>query len=134
MSKSIFDIIGESTPVPASLAQEIGLIRAAIAGRIFFYQQLKDGVCHASVKTLAEKLGLSTGAVSSNLTWLREHNYIKIIGEHKKGNRVNKYVVSEAFFSCVEKEHSADEKEHSLNESEHSADERNIQQMNGEED
>ena len=124
---TILDILGTSTPVSESLAERLGYVRAAIACRIFFYQNLSNGLCNASIATLAKKLGMSTGAVSSNLTWLRENGYVVSVGEHKSGNEVNKYRVGAKFYQDLNSEHSS-------NEIEHSADESNIQQMNGKEE
>jgi len=122
---TIIDILGNSTPVSETLAQKWGYVKAAIACKVFFYQQLKNGVCSARVSTIAKKLGMSAGTVSGNLRWLRENGYIEVIGEHKSGNVTNKYRVTKLFFDALE---------HSADECYHSADESNIQQMNGEEE
>jgi len=122
---SIMSILGTSTPVSEILAEKLGYVKAAIACKVFFYEQLKEGVCSASVGTIAKKLGMSAGTVSSNLAWLRKNGYIIVIGEHKSGNVTNKYKVTKKFYDGVE---------HSADESEHSADESNIQQMNGKEE
>jgi len=105
---TVLQILGTSTPVSEVIANKIGLIRAAIACRVFFYQQLKDGVCSASVATLASKLGLSTGAVSTNLKWLISNGWIQYARPHTKGNVTNHYKVTTKFFKALE-EHSPNE-------------------------
>lgn len=122
---TVLDILGNSTPVSDVLANKIGFIRAGIACRIFFYQQLKQRVCSASIATLAKKLGMSTGAVSTNIKWLRDNEYIEVVGEHKSGNVTNKYIVTKKFYDALE---------HSECESEHSECESNIQNVNGKEE
>lgn len=124
---TFFDILGTSTPVSEVLAEKLGYVRAAIACRVFFYQQLESGLCSASVATLAKKLGMASGTVSNNLKWLRENGFIEVIGEHKSGNVTNRYRVGKKFHDALSAEHSADEREHSPNES-------NIQEVNGKEE
>ncbi len=103
MSKTILEILGTSTPVSEAIADEIGLVKASIACRVFFYQQLKNGVCSASVNTLAKKLGLSSGAVSGNLKWLIKNEWIVYARPHTKGNATNHYKVSQKFYNTLER-------------------------------
>lgn len=124
---TFLEILGTSTPVSEKLAEKLGYVKAAIACRVFFYQQLEQGVCSASVGTIAKKLGMAVGTVSSNLKWLRENDYVIVIGEHKSGNATNKYKVGSKFYEVVNGQHSGDE-------SEHSGDECNFQEMNGKEE
>jgi len=100
---TILSILGTSTPVSEVLAEELGLVKAAIACRIFFYQQLKRGVCDASLSTLSQKLGISIGCVSTNIKWLIDNGYIEEIGEHHKGNVTNSYRVTGLFFDTLER-------------------------------
>lgn len=124
MGDSIISILGTSTPVSEVLAEKLGYVKAAIACRVFFYQQLERGVCDACIKTLAKKLGMSTGTISTNLKWLLDNEYIEEIGEHKKGNVRNSYKVTNKFYSAVQ--HSFPER--SIDQ--RSGDERNVQEMN----
>lgn len=124
---TILEILGTSTPVSEELAEELGLVKAAIVCRVFFYQNLSNGLCSASISTIAKKVGLSVGAVSSNLDWLMKNDYVVSVGEHKSGNTVNKYRVGPKFYQSLNKEHSRDESNiHLMND--------NIHEMNGKED
>ena len=132
---TILDILGTSTPVSEVLAEKIGYIRAAIACRIFFYEQLKNGLCSASIGTLAKKLGMSGGAVSSNLEWLRDNNYVVVIGTYRKGNTPNQYKAGSAFYNALER--SSNESQNvqlSSNESQLSSNESNFHLMKGKEE
>jgi predicted transcriptional regulator len=116
---TVLDILGTSTPVSEVVAQKLGLVRAAIVCRVFFYQRLKDGVCRASVATFAKSLGLSVGAISSNLTWLLENGWIENTEPLVKGKRPNHYKVTKKFLKLV-----------APSDSQRSANERNVQQVN----
>lgn len=129
---TILEVLGTSTPVSEVLAEKLGYVKAAIACRVFFYQQLDDGVCRASTKTLATKLGMSQGAISNNLKWLVDNDYIRELGEHRRGNVSNQYVVTDKFYAAL-KQPTSEEIERSLDErltGQRSADERNVHQMN----
>ncbi len=121
---TVLDILGTSTPVSEHVAEELGLVKAALVCRIFFYQQLKDGVCSASTKTLATKLGLSCGAVSTNLKWLLENDWICNVKPLVKGNSTNHYKVTDKFYEFVSR--SGDERQ----DISRSGDERHVQEMN----
>lgn len=125
MSQTILSILGTSTPISEQIAKELGLIKAAIVCRVFFYQQLKDGVCRASNKSFQDSLGLSAGAVSSNLKWLLEDGWIINVKPLVKGNRPNHYKVTQKFYGLLER---------SPDESQRSPDESDIHQMNGKEE
>lgn len=122
MGTSILDILGASTPVSEVLARKWGYVKAAVACRVFFHQQMKDGVCRASVGTLADNLGMSPGAVSGNLKWLRDNEIIEVVGTYKKGNSPNDYRVTDRFFAALnEQPLSADESQPPQNGPQHSA-------------
>lgn len=122
---TILSILGTSTPVSEALAGKLGYVKAAIACRVFFYQQLKRGVCDASVATLAQKLGMSTGCVSTNLKWLIDKGYIKELSEHHKGNVNNSYQVTDLFYDTLERS-LGERNVHEMND--------NVHEMNGEEE
>lgn len=128
------DKLGPSTPVSEGFTQRHGYVKAAIACRIAFYCNLEAGECRATVATLAKKIGMANGTVSTNLKWLRDNGFIRVMGEYRSGNIPNRYTVTDKFFEhCQSLEHSGDECYHSADESqaiEHSGDESNIQQMN----
>lgn len=112
---TFLDILGTSTPVSEVLAQKLGYVKAAIVCRIFFYEQLEHKVCEASIGTIAQKLGMSTGAVSTNINWLLAEKYIKVIGKYRKGgSHPNKFKVAKRFY--VEIQRSADESQRSADE------------------
>ncbi len=103
MSKTILDILGTSTPVSEYVAQELGLVKAAIVCRVFFYQQLRDKVCKATNKSFQNSLGISAGTISSNLNWLLDNGWILNEKPLAKGNRPNHYKVTEKFYDLLER-------------------------------
>lgn len=132
MGQTILSILGTSTPVSEQVAQKLGLVKAAVVCRVFFYQQLKDGVCKASNKSFQESLGISAGAVSSNLKWLLQNEWITNERPLVKGNHPNYYKVTQKFYDLLEQP--ASEKSRSLGESHVQQVNVDVQQVNGEED
>ena len=80
MSASIVPVqsrIGGFTPLIDSLAELYGIIRAAVYGKVWRYCQMKDGVCRASLETLADGMGVDRSTISRHLAALCEDGYIK---------------------------------------------------------
>ena len=50
------------------MAQEVGLIPAAVYGVVWRYCQGEKRVCYASLETMAEKLGINAATVESITT------------------------------------------------------------------
>ena len=76
MSKTILADLDGFTPVIDELAQEYGLVRAAVFGMIWRYCQMKDGVCYASLGKLSESLGVSLASVQRHAAELVKDGYL----------------------------------------------------------
>lgn len=63
MSKTILANVDGFTPLIDSLSKEIGVIGAAVFGRMWRYCQMENGICHASLTTIASELGVSIRTV-----------------------------------------------------------------------
>jgi DNA-binding MarR family transcriptional regulator len=84
MSKTILADTEGFTPIIDGLAQETSFFTAAVFGVIWRYCQMEDGVCHASLETIAKKLGIGRSTVCKHLKILVEKNYLKK-GKTQKG-------------------------------------------------
>jgi hypothetical protein len=78
------------TPIIDVLAQEVGLITAAIYGVVWRYCQMKDGVCRASLETIAQRLGIKRKTVERHIKKLCERGYLKDLSPDVK-NRPHIY-------------------------------------------
>lgn len=65
------------TPVIDVLAQELGFVTAGVYGLIWRHCQLNDGVCRASVKTLADMLDVSTRTIRRHIEKLIDSGYVE---------------------------------------------------------
>ena len=65
------------TPLPDSIAETHGLIRAAVFGKVWRYCQMRDGVCRASLETIAGGLGIDRSTVSRHVEVLCKDHYLK---------------------------------------------------------
>lgn len=75
------DFIYSSTPVNKHLVKELGLIRGAIASKIIYTCNLKDGVCRMGQRRKAEELGIDRTTVSKGEKYLIDNKYILITRE-----------------------------------------------------
>jgi DNA-binding Lrp family transcriptional regulator len=64
------------TPVSDHITQEIDMLAALVYGKIWRYNQMKDGVCRASQIRMARELGISDDAVNSRIQKLEAAGYI----------------------------------------------------------
>jgi len=71
------DVPATFTPLIDVLVDDMGLISAAVYGRVWRYCQGKQGVCCASLRTIAEELDLSSRTVLRHVKALCEHGYLK---------------------------------------------------------
>ncbi len=65
------------TPVIDVLADELGLVTAAVYGVVWRYCQGRGGVCQASVGTIAGHLGISSRSTIRHLKRLVEYGYLE---------------------------------------------------------
>lgn len=77
MGKTILANVDGFTPIIDSLAQELGLITAAVFGRVWRYCQGEQGVCTASMERIAQELGLGRATVMRHIHILVENGYLK---------------------------------------------------------
>jgi len=61
MSKTILAQVDGFTPLIDSLVSnpDIGIIGAAVFGRMWRYCQMENGICHASLESIADEIGVS---------------------------------------------------------------------------
>jgi len=65
------------TPVIDVLAQEMGLVTAVVYGVVWRYCQQRNGVCYASVETIASHVGINPKTVRRHIKTLCEHGYLE---------------------------------------------------------
>jgi len=64
------------TPIIDSVAQDVGLIQAAVYGIVWRHCEMDDHICRASVGRMADLLGVSENTVRRHLNALVEAGYI----------------------------------------------------------
>ncbi len=64
------------TPVSDKITQELDTLAALVYGKIWRYNQMKDGVCRASQIRIAKELGISDDTVNDRLKRLEAAGYI----------------------------------------------------------
>lgn len=82
---------------PDEIAMKHGLYAAAVYGLVYRFENMEDGVCWASQKTLAEMLDISDRVVRKHLKVLLENGYIsekKRKGVSSLYNTTNKLVLN----------------------------------------
>ena len=77
MSKTILAELNGFTPVIDCLVKEYGLVTAAAFGRIWRFCQMENGVCQASLETLASEIGLDKATIMRHAKKLVEGGYLK---------------------------------------------------------
>jgi len=68
--------INTFTPLFDHLVEQHGIIPASVYGIVFRYSKMKDGVCRASLSTLADRLHLSTRTILRALKLLVNSGYL----------------------------------------------------------
>jgi hypothetical protein len=77
MSKTILANVDGFTPIIDSLVEDVGIVAAAVFGRMWRYCQMENGVCHASLGTIADELHLSVRTVIRHSDNLVSKGYLK---------------------------------------------------------
>jgi hypothetical protein len=77
MSKTILANVDGFTPVIDSLVEEMGLMTAAVFGRIWRYCQMEDGVCKASLESIGKWIGVDKATVMRHAKVLCDNGYLK---------------------------------------------------------
>ncbi len=65
------------TPVIDALAEELGLIPAVVYGVAWRFCQMKDGVCSASLETIAKRVGISRATARRHIKALCVAGYLE---------------------------------------------------------
>src|SRR3990170_1066420 len=76
MSKTILAEIDGWTPVIDGLAQELGAITALVFGRMWRFCQGEQGICTASLDTIASDLNLDKATIMRHAKRLCENGYL----------------------------------------------------------
>lgn len=69
--------IGGFIPVIDAIVQDVGLIQAVVYGRVWRYCQMDDGICRASLQTIADNIGLSYRTVLNHIKALCAAGYLE---------------------------------------------------------
>jgi hypothetical protein len=77
MSRTVLADVDGFTPIIDSVVEDVGIVAAAVFGRIWRYCQMENGVCHASLGTIAAELHLSVRTVIRHSDNLVINGYLK---------------------------------------------------------
>lgn len=77
MSKTILTEVDGWTPVIDAVVQDVGIMTAAVFGRVWRYCQMKDGVCQAGVERMADELSIERKTFMRHLEILTEKGYLE---------------------------------------------------------
>ena len=73
------------TPLIDNLVEDVGVIPAAVFGRVWRYCQMHEGYCHAEQERIADDLGLSRQTVNAALKKLVSKEYLSDATPNTKG-------------------------------------------------
>lgn len=76
MSKTILATVDGFTPIIDTVVLDVGLMAAAVFGKVWRYCQMQDGVCKASQERIAEELGISRKTVNTHVNTLVDAGYL----------------------------------------------------------
>lgn len=76
MSKTILAEVEGFTPLIDSIVRDLGLMSAAVFGRVWRYCQGERGICAASIETIAKELGISYATTQRHLQELVNKEYL----------------------------------------------------------
>jgi hypothetical protein len=76
-SKTILANVDGFTPVIDSVVDNLGIMPAVVFGRVWRYCQMEDGVCKASLETIAEHLNITSRSVQTHIKALCKNGYLK---------------------------------------------------------
>jgi DnaD/phage-associated family protein len=77
MDKQIEATISKFTPCPDVLVEKYSHTTALVWGKIWRYCQMKDELCRAAIKRLADDLGLTDDTIAKHIKLLEKGGYIK---------------------------------------------------------
>lgn len=96
---SISDELGEFTPVSHSLARELGVICALVYGAIWRYSKMDDGICYASLGTIAGDLHIDRTTVLRAIRKLSANGYVTDQTPGRR-NSTHKYSIIKTVVQC----------------------------------
>ena len=77
MAKTFLTEVDGFIPVIDVVADDVGLVGAAVYGLSWRYCQMGKGICYASLETMAKQLGLNAATVQRHLRKLCEKGYLE---------------------------------------------------------
>lgn len=91
LSKTVLTDVRGFTPVIDSIVEEHGLVTAAVFGAMWRYCQMRDGVCRAPIKKIADRVQLNRVTVMRHVETLVASGYLKDLTP-KMRNRPHVYM------------------------------------------
>jgi len=91
--------IGPFTPIPHSLAQQVGLVCAAVYGEVRRRCNMQKGICDASLETLGTPINLDRATVMRSIKKLCELDYL-IDQTPGRRNAPHSYTLSKSVAEC----------------------------------
>lgn len=91
--------LGSYTPIPHSLAQEVGLVCAAVYGVVWRKCQMKEGICKASMDTLGTDINVDRATVLRNIKKLCKLGYLVDLTPDRR-NAPHDYVLAKTVAEC----------------------------------
>jgi len=88
------------TPLFDIMVENTSHTTAVVYGLVERYSRMRNGVCKASIETLAEKVGVSRQTIQRHLSELVEKGYIKKLNPGLTGHP-NEYVPTEKVYSFI---------------------------------
>jgi hypothetical protein len=77
MSRTVLAEVKGFTPIMDNVLKDTDLLSAAVFGRMWRFCQMENGVCQASLDTIADGIGLSRRSVFDHVHLLIEKGYIQ---------------------------------------------------------
>lgn len=86
MSKTVLANVDGFVPVIDGMIEDVGLVCAAVFGKVWRYCQMPDGVCSASQERMSDELGIDRRTIIQHLDTLVEKGYLHVKKEIGKTN------------------------------------------------
>lgn len=99
MTDSFYNAAGPFTMVSHLLAQEVGLVCAAVYGAVWKKCQLEDGVCKASLDTLGSEIHIDRATVMRSIKKLCELGYL-LDQTPGRRNAPHTYILAKSVAQC----------------------------------
>ncbi len=73
------------TPVIDVVVEDVGLVAAAVYGAVWRFSQMQDGVCRASLETIAARVGVNRWTALRHIKALVQAGYLRDLTPDEKG-------------------------------------------------